>query len=331
MNPYHQKVLGIGSPLIDIFAHTDDAFLTTLRGEKGGMVEVTVAEQNEIISRVGGVQEKAVAGSAENTIFALTRLGIDTAFLGMIGNDANGAEFKEQYAAAGGDVSLIRVHPTELTGTCLALVTPDGERTMRTHLGAALCLSPADITPEVFEGITHLHLEGYTIVNEGLLTHILEMAYDAECTVSIDLASFEIVREHKSLLETLIPKYVNIVFANEDEAKVFSDGEVSWEKGLEKLSGLCQTVCIKLGKEGAVIHSVDETVRVKAAVVETPLDTTAAGDLWAAGFLYGYLQNHPLTECGKYGALLSAEVVKVLGTGAMISQDSWENLMDKMA
>lgn len=331
MNSFQINVLGIGSPLIDILAKVDDAFLAGVPGEKGGMQWVSSAEQAEIIGRLSSPVAKAVAGSASNTIYALARLGLPAGFCGMIGNDLNGAEYKEQMQSIDGDVSRILVHPTEPTGTCLALVTPDGARTMRTCLGAALSLSNDNLTPAVFDGITHVHLEGYTLYNLPLFRKILELAYDAECTVSLDLSSFEIVREHKTLLMSLIPEYINIIFANEDEAKAFSDNEESWEKGLEKLSALCQTVCVKLGAEGAVIASVDETVRIAAVPVAQVVDTTAAGDLWAAGFLYGYFQNHPLSECGKYGALLSAAGIQVLGTGASISEDDWADLMDKMA
>lgn len=317
--------------MIDILAQVEETFLDTIEGDKGGMLLVSPEEQAEIIARLAGRPVKAVAGSAGNTIYALARIGFDTAFLGKIGNDANGAEYKEQFAAAGGDVSKIRVHPALTTGTCLALITPDGERTMRTNLGAAIDLTPDDVTEADFEGVTHLHVEGYMLDNEPLLRHVLELAYEAECTVSINLASFEVVRRHKALIEELLPEYVNIVFANEDEARVFADGETSWQDGLEKLAGLCQTVCVTLDREGAVIRSMDEEVRVSAKVVESPTDTTSAGDTWAAGFLYGYLMNLPLELCGQYGAMLASEVVQVVGTGAVLPQEKWEDLIEAMA
>lgn len=327
--PIH--VLGIGSPLIDLIVKVDDAFLANVPGEKGGMQWMTPEEQKAIIRNAGGAVEKAAAGSASNTLYALARLGLESSFCGMTGNDADGAEYREQLEKAGEDISRLLDHPTEATGTCLAIVTPDGERTMRSHLGAALCLSEDNIPENVFEGITHLHLEGYLLCNRPLFRKVLEMAYDAECTVSLDLASFEVVRENKEILETLLPEYVNIVFANDDEAKAFADGETSWEAGFEKLASLCQTVCVKRGALGAVVRSVDETVEIPAVPVQKVVDATSAGDLWAAGFLYGYLQNHPLADCGKYGAILSSAVIQVAGTGASLSDDAWETLLEQIA
>ncbi len=331
MSAIKLKVLGVGAPIIDSIVPVQDDFLEKIHGEKGGM-ELTSREViDEILAQTETPATNVVAGSAGNTTYALARTGIPCAFLGMIGNDANGECFRSQYEAMDIDTSRLRVHPTEATANCLVLVTPDSERTMRTVLGASACLNPEEVTAKDFEGVTHVHIEGYLLYNEPMLRRVLELAYDADCTLSLNLASFEVVRNCKPLIKEILENNINVVTANDLEAKAFADGETSIEDGIDALAELCPTVCVTLGTDGAIIRSFEEEIKIDAVKVDKVVDTTAAGDLWNAGFLYGYLQNHPLEACGKYASLVAAEAVKVMGTGASISDEAWENLMDNMA
>lgn len=330
MNSTHIKVMGIGAPIVDSIVQVNDDFLGNIHGEKGGMELVTPQEIDEILTKAGKAPHNAVAGSAGNTTYALSRMGIPCAFLGMIGNDANGELYKSQYENVDIDISRLRTCDTDPTSNCLILVTPDHERTMRTYLGASNQLTPDSLSLKDFEGITHIHVEGYMLYNEPLIRRVMELAYDSDCTVSLNLASFEVVRNCKPLIKELLENYVQIVTANDLEARAFSENETSWKDGLEALAEICPTVCVTLGDKGAVIRSFEESYTIDPVAAETIEDTTSAGDLWTAGFLYGYLQNHPLSACGKYASIVASEVVKVIGTGAAITDENWENMMSKI-
>lgn len=329
MNPFNHsvKILGVGAPIVDVLAKVREDFLFGVSGAKGGMVEVTKAQQDEIIARIPTDLFKSAGGSAANTIYALSRLGAPTAFMGKMGSDENGTVFKNEFEAVDCDMSRVKISETEPTAVCLSLITPDAQRTMRTFLGASTTLSVDDISEADFVNMTHVHIEGYLLFNMPVMKKVLELAYDNECIVSMDMASHEVVRIHMDVLPQLLSKYVSIVFANDDEAKMFDPDCISWQEGYKRLCQLCPTVCVKLGAKGAVITCVDETVHVKALNVPNVLDTTAAGDLWAAGFLYAYTQNYPLAECGRCASIVASEVIKVIGTGASISEDTWSEII----
>jgi sugar/nucleoside kinase (ribokinase family) len=193
---------------------------------------------------------------------------------------------------------------------------------MRTDLGAAATLAPEDLAPADFAGVTHVHLEGYLLFNAALVRAILSGAKAAGCTVSLDLASFEVVRATMKILKEILGRYIDIVFANEDEAAAFAGGAGPRE-ALAVLGKICPTAVVKIGREGAWLQHGGETVQVAAERVEA-VDTTGAGDLWQAGFLYGFLQGRPLAQCGRYGAILGAEVVQIMG--AAIPAERWPEI-----
>lgn len=326
MSSKKSRILGFGSPILDLLMRVDDAFLAqNVEGEKGGMRMLDASAQRKLISAVGGSDvKKAIGGSAFNTISALTSLGFNTSFLGKLGNDSDGAYFRETYAKMGGDTSRFRVSPTEPTATCLSMVTPDSERTMRTNLGASATLAPEDISDADFKGITHFHAEGYMCFLPDTLKKALELAKKHHCTVSFDLASFEIVRIFRSDLEKLLADYVDIVFANEDEAREFCGKEsFSPDYAAKELARFCNVVAVKLGKDGAFIMDEASSCRIAPKRVQA-IDTTGAGDLWQAGFLFGYLSGHGIEKAGKMGALLGAEIVQVLG--AEIPSVRWQSI-----
>ncbi|MBE6374654.1 MAG: adenosine kinase [Lentisphaerae bacterium] len=320
------KVLGLGSPILDLLVQVDDSFLASrVAGEKGGMGMLDAEEQKKLIdSFPAGKLKKAIGGSAFNTISALTSLGMTTSFLGKVGQDADGDFYRNAYAAAGGDISRFRFSSSEPTATCVSLITPDSERTMRSHLGASSTLTPDEITAADFDGITHLHAEGYMLFLPGVLDKTMQLAKEAGCTVSFDFSSFEVVRIFRKEIEALMDKYVDIIFANEDEAREFCGADhFEPEKAAEQLGSVCSTAAVKLGKKGSLLKQGGEVCRIAPKIVNA-VDTTGAGDLWQAGFLYGWLNGLGLQRAGELGAILGAEIVQVIG--AEIPTNRWDSI-----
>ena len=320
------KVLGFGSPILDLLIQVDDAFLAqNVAGEKGGMGMLDAEAQKKLIGAFPpGKVKKAIGGSAFNTISALTSLGMQTAFLGKIGQDSDGEFYRNAYAAAGGDVSRFRVNPAEPTATCVSLVTPDSERTMRTNLGASSTLTAAEISEQDFEGITHFHAEGYMLFLPGVLPKTMKLAKENGCTISFDFSSFEVVRIFRKEIEELMDRYVDVIFANEDEAREFCGAEnFDPENAAGQLLKRCPVAAVKLGAKGALLRQKDESCLVAPKKVHA-VDTTGAGDLWQAGFLYGWLNGCGLRKAGEMGSLLGAEIVQVLG--AEIPPARWSDI-----
>ncbi len=317
------KILGLGSPILDLLVNIDDSFIDSIDGDKGGMALVSSDEISSLVKKSGQEPQIVPGGSAANTIFGLSELGAQTAILGCVGNDENGKFYTDAYKEIGGDADLFKVTKSDAsTAQCLSLITPDSERTMRTDLGAATDMGVDDITAESLKGISHIHIEGYALFAPGLVPHILELAKCANITTSLDLASFEVVNAMKDSLKTLLND-VTIVFANEDEANAFCGDDKSVEEQAGILSEYCSTVVIKLGKKGSFIKNGDEEVAICANTVQA-VDTTGAGDLWQAGFLFGFLNGKSIQEAGDFGSILGAAVVEIIG--AKISDTKWKEI-----
>ena len=242
------KIMGVGSPILDLLLTVDDNFVADLDGDKGGMVMVSHKEQNCILKKYTKIPEQAPGGSAGNTIFGLAKLGAMTSFLGKIGNDSEGEFYTGELKRLGGDTSSFLINNNMSTGRCLSLITPDTERTMRTDLGAAASLEIADIKPEMFNGVKLVHIEGYMMFIDELFSKIIQEAKNANCLISLDLASFEFVKMKKALLPNILKNYVDIVFANEDEAETFCDTADNTEQ-LNILADYCDIAVVKIGEK----------------------------------------------------------------------------------
>jgi sugar/nucleoside kinase (ribokinase family) len=212
----------------------------------------------------------------------------------------------------GGDCSRFKTTAEKPTARCLSLITPDGERTMRTDLGAAMLLRPEEISPADFDGIRHVHLEGYALLDEALTQAVLDKAREHDCSISLDMGSFEVVRSVGDKLTCWLNEYVDMVFANEEEARAFCSDD-NPKVGLDALGSLCRIAVVKVGAQGAWLQENGERVHVPALPVETVVDTTGAGDCWAGGFLYGYLNGLSLAQAGALAAITGAETVKNMG------------------
>ncbi|MCR4994309.1 MAG: adenosine kinase [Bacteroidales bacterium] len=309
------KIIGIGNALVDILVHLhSDQLLDEFSLPKGGMTHIDRKGLMRLRQRLVGLQvERATGGSAANTILALSILGNATGFIGAIGDDETGHFFKERARQRGIDLHLAII-PDEQTGTANALVTPDHERTFATHLGASVQLGKAlkEVDLKQFD---ILHIEGYLLQDRLQLEEILRAAKAAGLVVSYDLASWNIVREHHILITELIHDYVDIAFANEDEAIAFS-GLNDPEGSLRLLASMTDTAIVKIGKKGALgmSRATGNEVFMAPGLNRKVVDTTAAGDFFAAGFLHGYIHGKDLATCLDYGNRTASEVIQVMGT-----------------
>ncbi len=326
MSEVQLKVTGVGSPIMDLLAHVSDDFVSTYAGEKGGMELVDAEVMSKMVENLPDTPKLAAGGSAANTVFAMARLGMPCGFVGKVGRDSHAEQYLGLFQKYGGEISRFKYNDQVPTALCLSLVTPDYERTMRTFLGAAATLAPDEIVSEDFAGYAHVHVEGYLLFNQELLLAVLDRATKAGCTISLDLGSFEIVNAFKDLINDILEKYIDIVFANEDESKAFCGSEDP-EVGLAALSEKCSVAVVKLGAEGSLIQDELGVSKVSANMVENAVDTTGAGDYWAAGFLHGYLNGYTMGACGQMGSILGAEVVQQLG--AELPEERWEAILEQ--
>jgi len=314
-----KKILGMGNALTDILLQIEnDAILSSLNLMKGGM-QLINTERSEEISHAVSQYAKVMAtgGSASNTINGIARLGMKAGFVGKIGKDDIGLFFTNDSINNGVEPHLLLSETP--SGRCIVLVSPDSERTLCTYLGAACELEASDLTPEMFEGYDIFHIEGYLVQNHDLIRTAVRLAKQAGLKVSIDLASYNVVEANLDFLKEIIKKYVDIVFANEEEAFAFTGKEP--HEALINISDYCEIVIVKMGKDGSLIKSRNEKVQIKPRLSNC-IDTTGAGDLYAAGFLFGFANNYSLEICGKIGSLVSGNVVEILG--AKMSNEVWE-------
>ncbi len=320
-------IIGVGSPIVDAIAQIEDSFLQHVEGDKGGMVLVDADTIDSLLQKIPGTAVKTPGGSAGNTLFALARMGATTAFVGKTGNCENGNFYRERFTTLGGDSSRFKTGEVA-NGQCLSLVTPDGERTMRTHLGAAMSLAPHEVTAADFAGCHHAHIEGYLLFNHDLMMAVLNAAKEAGCSISLDLASFEVVNATKHILPDILRDYVDIVFANEEEGHAFTDLGDDYEAMTRQLATHCEIAVVKVGARGSYIGQGDSVKKADPVPAAQVIDTTGAGDLWAAGFLYGWSRQRELLECAKIGSILGAAVVQQ--QGSVLPESVWEEILNQI-
>ena len=366
-----KRVIGIGNALTDMLVNLKtDKVLDTFNLPKGSMSLVDAALQTEISKSVAGLPYSlSLGGSAGNTIRAMARLGCDVGFIGKVGTDKTGDFFIQALENLGIEPFIFR--GKERSGRCVSLISPDGERTMVTFLGAALELSAAEVTSAIFEGYDCLYIEGYLVQDHELIAGAVRTAKACGLKVAIDLASFNVVEANLEFLRSLIQDYVDIVFANEDEAKAFTGegeplnalqllaalykvakipgklilkslkpivpivlftavlnlffvtGEGEPLNALQMLSELCELAVVKVGIKGALIKRGSEVVHVGIMAAAKRVDTTGAGDLYAAGFLSGLCEGLTLRQCGTIGAIVAGKVIEVVGT--TFSEEAWQH------
>ncbi len=312
------KVLGMGNALVDIMTRMkDDRLLEQMNLPKGTMQLVDHEFIKEVLDKTVHLPKSVSSGgSAANTIHGLASMGVETAFIGKVGNDEFGGIFQS-------DLQKNRIHPRLFyglneTGRAMALVSPGGERTFATFLGSAVELSDDDIDSSLFTGYDYFHIEGYLVQNHQLIEKAVRLAKKNNLLVSLDMASYNVVEANREFLGTLVEEYVDIVFANEEEAKAYTGYDPL--KALSIISRDCKIAVVKVGGKGSYVQKGEEVFQIQPFVSKC-IDTTGAGDLYAAGFLYGLIGGQNLEQCGRLGSLLAGHVIQILG--AKIEAETW--------
>ncbi|MBS3759275.1 MAG: adenosine kinase [Desulfobacterales bacterium] len=313
-----QVIVGVGSALVDMLAREEDAFLEKLGVEKGGMNLVESDYIEQLVARIADPPSIVPGGSACNTALGVGMLGGHSRFVGKLGQDSLGDMFREDLKKNHVEPVLF---PSDLpTGRVLSVITPDAQRSMFTYLGAAAELKPEEITPDCFAHAAVVHVEGYLLFNRELMLATIKAAKSAGARVSLDLASFNVVEESKDLLEQIVADYIDILIANEDEAGAFT-GETDEGKALTALSKNVEMAVLKVGHRGSVVNYQGEDVKIEPLVCPNAVDSTGAGDLWAAGFLFGLVSGYSIEKSGELASACGSEVCQVVG--ANIPADGW--------
>lgn len=317
-----KKIIGIGNALVDaLVTLPNDDLLQTFGLPKGSMTLIGDEEQQRIQECFTSLDvQRATGGSAGNTMLALANLGAKPGFIGAVGDDATGDFFLANCATCGITPYLTKL-PIQ-SGIAYTFISPDGERTFATYLGAAAMMGPENLIPEMFTGYDYFYVEGYLVQNHALILRAVELAKEMGLKVCLDLASYNIVEADHEFFNHLVTKYVDIVFANEEEARAFTNSEP--DKALEHLHSLCEIAVVKLGSEGSSIMCNGEKVIVEAWPIDKVIDTTAAGDFYAAGVMYGLMHNYSLTQCAQAGTILSGHVIQIVGT--QLPKEIWKQI-----
>lgn len=318
-----RDIIGIGNALTDMLVNLpNDNVLKEYQLAKGSMSLVDSQLQTAISKSVAGYPYSlSLGGSAGNTIRALARLGCKVGFIGKVGDDTTGEFYEQALRNVGVEGFMLRSE--ERSGKCVALVSPDGERTFVTHLGAAADLQADDIDGSVFDAYDCLYIEGYLVQDHDLIRSAIEKAKAHDLKVAIDLASFNVVEENRDFLRDIVERYVDILFANEEEARAFT-GEVDPRKSLDIIGKMCELAVVKIGMRGALIKRGNEVVHVGIMAAAKRVDTTGAGDFYAAGFLYGLTEGMSLRACGTLGAITAGKVIEVVGT--TFGEEAWREI-----
>ena len=307
-------VVGIGNAIVDVISHAEDEFLDAHALPKGGMTLIDDDQANRLYAAMGpGIESSG--GSAANTIAGIASFGGQTAFIGKIRDDQLGEVFSHDIRALGVRFDSLAADEGAATARCLILVTPDAQRTMNTFLGACIELGPEDVDPPLIEGAKVTYLEGYLWDPpraKDAFRKAVEIAHAAGRKVALTLSDAFCVDRYRDEFRALVAGGVDIVFAN--EAELLSLYEVtSFDEGLQAIRGDCEVAALTRGENGSVIVSGDAVHVVDAAPVSRLVDTTGAGDLFAAGFLHGYTAGKDLATSGTLGSLAAAEVISHFG------------------
>jgi len=307
-------VLGIGNAIVDILAPVDEAFLARHAMAKGGMAIVDEARAHLIYADMpAGVE--ASGGSAANTIAGVASFGGRTAFIGKVKDDEFGRIFQHDLASQGVLFRTEPAHDGPATARCLVLVTADAQRTMNTHLGACIDLGPDDVEPVLVAGSAIVYLEGYLFDPphaKAAFRKAATIAREAGRKVALSLSDSFCVQRYRTEFRDLVADHVDILFANEAELRELC-GHDDIGEAANYLAANAEIAAVTLGAKGSLIISGDQRIHLPAAPVETLVDTTGAGDLYASGVLFGLSQNMPLAECGWLGSLAAAEVISHYG------------------
>lgn len=302
------EIIGIGNPLLDMTVSIDEIILEQNNLTKGHMV---LLDEEAFLKLLNSFDKENVmeglGGSVPNTLASAHSLGISTLYLGAIGNDKYGQEYARLTEESGLGCGFVSHNLPQ--GTCLVLITPDGERTFAVFLGAATQFTKADLNEEAIKNAKILHIEGYQLDTPNqveAITYAMNLAKENNVLVSMDLADPHLIKRHKELITNIVRDFVDIVFVNELEAKEFTN--LIEEEALSYLSKLCKYSIVKLGEKGSLISFENVVEKIDINKVQV-VNTNGAGDAYAGAFLGSLIKNWDLKKCGKVAAYISSQVV----------------------
>lgn len=312
-------MVGIGNALVDVIAHATDDFLPQHELVKGSMTLIETERAVELYGALSGAVEMS-GGSAANTVVGVASFGGAAAYIGKVDDDDLGQVFGHDMRAVGvgfvggGEAQEIP------TGRCIIVVTPDAERTMNTYLGVSSTLGVDDLDESVIADGQVLYMEGYLFDRDAAkaaFRRAADVAHDNGRTVSLTLSDSFCVDRHREDFRALVDESVDLLFGNEDELLSLYELE-SFDDAVDALRSDCSLAAITRGAEGCVVVTADELISVPAVPVDRVVDTTGAGDLFAAGFMYGYTHGSDLAECGRLGSIAAAEVISHVGPRPLV-------------
>ncbi len=306
------KIIGMGNALVDVLVRIDDdSLLEKLHLPKGSMQLIQEDTLSEIRKYTSGMKiHRSTGGSAGNTVCALAALGANPGFIGKVGQDETGAFFGDTLRQRG--VNALLATCDLPSGIASTFISTDGERTFGTYLGAAATLRAEDLSRKMFAGYNYLYIEGYLLQDHDLMLRAVQLAKEEGLQVCLDMASYNVVEAERNFFDQLIVKYVDIVFANESEALAYT-GKAPHE-ALEEIASKCSIAVVKTGKEGSLVKKGTEVIQLLSCPVDNVLDTTGAGDFYAAGFMYGLTCGYSLEKCVQISTILATAVIQEVGT-----------------
>lgn len=319
------NTIGLGNALVDVLLKLEsDEALPEIGIQKGAMDMISEKQMIAIRKAQENLERSQTPGGAAcNTMRAISYLGANAGFIGKIGSDSVGAYYEEEVRKSG--VTPYFIKTDGVSGSCTVLISPDGERTMGTFLGPGPTITSDEISADILKGYHYIYIEGYLIVNEPLLRGIMQKSKELGLKIALDLSNFNIVNSFKSVLEDIIPKYVDILFSNESEAEAFTG--LPAEEAVKELAKIVDIAIVTLGKNGVLVAHKDEVIHVRAEGGK-PVDTTGAGDNFAAGFLYGQMQGAALKQSAQIGSMLAGYVIDSIGPE--IPSEHWEQIKLKV-
>ena len=307
-------VVGIGNAIVDVIAHSTDAFLNDQKLAKGGMMLIDADRANELY----GLMEPALemsGGSAANTIAGIASFGGKAGFIGKVRNDQLGDVFAHDIRALGVTYGTPSATEGAPTARCLILVTPDAQRTMNTFLGACQALGPDDVDPYLIESAQITYLEGYLWDPEmakAAFRKAMDIAHAAKRQVALTLSDAFCVDRYRDEFRELVKNQVDILFANEAEITSLYEAK-DFDEALQHVRQDCKFAALTRSEKGSVVISGEEIHVVDAEKGVKVVDTTGAGDMYAAGFLYGLTHGKSLHDCGRLGSIAAAEAISHVG------------------
>lgn len=306
--------IGIGNPMIDILARVDETVVARLGLTKGLFNLVSREKSAETLAAIADAPKDVAAGDATaNTLAGLANLGLKTFFVGKTGDDEHGRLYLKMTEAAGCAHAFAK-NPAVPTGSVIALITPDAQRTFATYLGAALTLVPDDFPVGAVAESRFVYLTGYQLDDPALRAVAMRALTAAKAhgvPVGIDLADVGVINRNRDLLKQLVKDYATVYFANEPEGAAFT-GETDPARCLEKMAAYAPVACLKLAERGSLISERGRVVPV-APVPARAVDTTGAGDIYAAGVVYGLIEGLPAEEYGRIASIISSHIVARMG------------------